>query len=102
MTGTRASTTHAAAPGKSPAQSPARAPATPAAEPLGARDLGAMQSSLTGGSALPVSTRKRLETSFGTDLGDVRVHTGGAAASATNRLQADAFAIGCLADLFCE
>lgn len=43
---------------------------------------------------MPLSTRDRLEKSFGTDLGGVRVHTGAAAAATTRELGAEAFATG--------
>ncbi|GAA6179504.1 hypothetical protein NBRC116594_09420 [Shimia sp. NS0008-38b] len=81
--------------GTSTSKSTAAKPApTPSPAPIETAELTSLQSSLTGGSALPASTRKRLEGGFQTDLSDVRVHTGGAAATATNRLQADAFASG--------
>ncbi len=78
--------------GKFPSK-PAPTP-TPAPESMGPESLLSLQSSLTGGAPLPNSTRKRLESSFRTDLNDVRVHTGGAATNATNKLHADAFASG--------
>lgn len=68
--------------------------AAPVPENFGPTELTQLQSSLTGGSALPPSTRARLEKSFATDLSDVRVHTGAPAAAATQRLNAEAFATG--------
>jgi hypothetical protein len=56
--------------------------------------LNSLQRSLTGGSALPPSLRQRMESGFGSSFGDVRVHTGGAAAAASARLQAEAFTSG--------
>ena len=46
------------------------------------------------GHALPDSLRGSFESSLGTDLGGVRVHTGGAAAAAANALDARAYAVG--------
>ncbi|MBX3154809.1 MAG: DUF4157 domain-containing protein [Deltaproteobacteria bacterium] len=47
-----------------------------------------------GGHALPDTLRTRFETSLGTDLGGVRVHTDGAAAQAASAYSARAFATG--------
>ena len=53
-----------------------------------------MQTRLTGGDPLPATLRQRMESGFGTSFGDVRIHTGGQAASATRDVQAEAFARG--------
>jgi hypothetical protein len=47
-----------------------------------------------GGRPLPQATRAFFEPRFGWDLGDVRVHTDGAAAAAARGLQARAFGVG--------
>jgi hypothetical protein len=82
---------------------PARAPAAKAAAPpqrMAAPEASApaplsnLQRSLTGGSALPPSLRQRMEAGFGSSFADVRVHTGGAAAAASAKLQAEAFTSG--------
>jgi len=82
---------------------PARAPAAKAAAPpqrmaapeaSSPEPLNSLQRSLTGGSALPPSLRQRMESGFGSSFGDVRVHTGGAAAAASAKLQAEAFTSG--------
>lgn len=46
------------------------------------------------GAPLPERLRRRLEREAGDDLGDVRVHTDGAAAEAARALRANAFATG--------
>jgi hypothetical protein len=46
------------------------------------------------GDRLPVALLSRFEQSLGTDLGDVRVHTGGSAEAAAQALGANAFAHG--------
>ena len=46
------------------------------------------------GAALPEGPRGRFESSLGTDLSSVRVHTGGESASAAEALQARAFTVG--------
>lgn len=83
---------------------PARAPAAKAAAPpertaaapeaSSPAPLSSLQRSLTGGSALPPTLRERMEVGFGSSFADVRVHTGGAAAAASARLQAEAFTSG--------
>lgn len=47
-----------------------------------------------GGEGLPAALRTRFERSLGTDLGDVRVHRSGDAATAAAKLSARAFACG--------
>ncbi|MEW8579536.1 MAG: DUF4157 domain-containing protein [Candidatus Thiodiazotropha sp.] len=54
----------------------------------------AAQSVRTGGVPLPDRARDYFEPRFGTDLGDVRVHTGEAAAKATAAVSARAFTLG--------
>jgi len=46
------------------------------------------------GAALPSDVRARFEASLGADLGDVRVHTGGASAAAAAAVGAKAYTIG--------
>ncbi|MFC5367545.1 DUF4157 domain-containing protein [Salinirubrum litoreum] len=46
------------------------------------------------GDRLPAGVRSALESRFGTDFGDVRVHTGPTAAAATRALDARAFTVG--------
>jgi hypothetical protein len=46
------------------------------------------------GQSLPDGLRARFESSLGTDLGGVRVHTGGAAAASSQALGAHAYALG--------
>jgi hypothetical protein len=82
---TRAPDAKAAAP-------PARTAAAP--EASAPAPLSSLQRSLTGGSALPPTLRQRMETGFGSSFDDVRVHTGGAAAEASAKLQAEAFTSG--------
>ena len=80
---------------KSPsqAQSPARATA-PASAETAAPSLTSVQRGLVGGTALPSGLRSRMESGFGASFTDVRVHTGGAAASSTKALRAEAFTSG--------
>ena len=47
-----------------------------------------------GGSALPAGTRTFMESQFGTDFGNVRVHTGGEAVQMNRELNAQAFTHG--------
>lgn len=47
-----------------------------------------------GGAALPKSIQRKMEKRLGTDLGDVRVHDGGASAKASDQLNAKAFTKG--------
>ena len=79
---------------KSPSQAstPARAAAPAPAE--AAPSLTSVQRGLVGGSALPSGLRTRMEAGFSTSFGDVRVHTGGAAASSTSTFRAEAFTSG--------
>lgn len=51
-----------------------------------------------GGSPLPDETRRQMEGYFGADLGQVRIHTGGAAAALSRELNAKAFTVG--SDIF--
>ncbi|MBA3502134.1 MAG: DUF4157 domain-containing protein, partial [Deltaproteobacteria bacterium] len=46
------------------------------------------------GSSLPTSLQRKFESSLGTDLSSVRVHTGGASEAATNAVGARAYAVG--------
>lgn len=78
---------------------PATAPPARATQPVPAPEsatasLSALQTRLAGGSALPASTRTRMEAGFGHSFADVRIHTGGEAASATTTARAEAFASG--------
>jgi hypothetical protein len=47
-----------------------------------------------GGSALPAETRSQMEGFFGADLGGVRVHNDGGAATLNRELDAQAFTVG--------
>jgi hypothetical protein len=47
-----------------------------------------------GGAPLDGGVRDRMEPAFGTDFSDVRVHTGGQAASAADALDARAYTVG--------
>ena len=53
-----------------------------------------MSASLGPGASLPSTTRSRMEQAFGQPFGDVRVHTGDAAARATARHDAAALTVG--------
>lgn len=83
-TRTAASDKVATAPVPAPTVAPHLDPAEPAR----------LSSRLQGGAPLPPSTRMRMEASFGQSFADVRVHTGGAAAEATNRHRAEALTVG--------
>jgi hypothetical protein len=48
----------------------------------------------SGGSALDAATRSEMESSFGQDFGDVRIHTGSAAADSAHAVQAQAYTVG--------
>jgi hypothetical protein len=48
----------------------------------------------SGGSPLDAPVRQRMETSFGTDFSDVRVHTGGSAAASAGAVDAHAYTVG--------
>ena len=87
MTQTRTTLPPATAP-------PARAPQPVPAPESAMTSLSALQTRLAGGSALPASTRTRMEAGFGHSFADVRIHTGGEAASATTTARAEAFASG--------
>ena len=47
-----------------------------------------------GGSPLEPAVRERMESSFGTDFSDVRVHSGGSAASSAQAVDAHAYTVG--------
>ncbi len=47
-----------------------------------------------GGTPLEPAVRKEMESSFGTDFSDVRVHTGGAAAASAQAVDAHAYTVG--------
>jgi hypothetical protein len=47
-----------------------------------------------GGQPLDVDTRRDMETRFGQDFGDVRVHTGGAAHESAKSVSAQAYTVG--------
>ena len=47
-----------------------------------------------GGTPLEPTVRKQMESSFGTDFSDVRVHTGGAAAASAQAVDAHAYTVG--------
>lgn len=47
-----------------------------------------------GGTSLDSGVRQKMESSFGRDFGDVRVHTGPAATQAATSVQAQAFTVG--------
>lgn len=49
---------------------------------------------LGAGDRLPAGVRTAFESRFGTDFGDVRIHSGPAATAATQSLDAQAFAVG--------
>jgi hypothetical protein len=55
---------------------------------------GSLHSSKGGGTPLPESTRNQMESSFGTDLGHVRVHDDNSAAKMSKGLNAQAFTHG--------
>lgn len=62
--------------------------------PTGAADEAMAAVAGSTGAALPTAPRDRFEASLGTELGDVRVHTGAASAAAADQLGARAFATG--------
>ena len=47
-----------------------------------------------GGAPLPPAVRERMESSFGTDFSDVRVHSGGGAAASARAVDAHAYTVG--------
>src|SRR5687767_10815916 len=55
---------------------------------------GGLVNSQAPGMSLPDNVRQRLESSFDTDLGDVRVHTDAQSAGVTDSLRARAFTFG--------
>jgi hypothetical protein len=79
------------------AAAPVAAPALRAPQPaseIGSAGLTGLKARMSGGTSLPASLRSRMEMGFGGSFGDVRVHTGAAAAEATGRMRAEAFASG--------
>ena len=70
-----------------------RSPAAPEASSV-SRELDAGIKALGSGEPLAAPVREFMEPRFGTDFGDVRVHTGSAADQASAALQADAFTYG--------
>lgn len=52
------------------------------------------QKAKTGGSPIPQPLKHSLETQFGADFSDVRIHTGPNAAQVTKMIGAEAFTIG--------
>ncbi|MET0072133.1 MAG: DUF4157 domain-containing protein [Candidatus Thiodiazotropha sp.] len=62
--------------------------------PRTAASLGAVESVRNGGVPLPETARSYFEPRFGSDLGEVRVHTGEAATRATAAVNARAFTLG--------
>lgn len=69
----------------------ARSP-SPAAPPAG--DVGGALGAIGPGEPLSPAVRAFMEPRFGTDFGDVRVHTGSGARQASRALQAEAFTYG--------
>jgi hypothetical protein len=70
-------------------------PADGTGEPPLTPSVGAqIRQALGGGRTLPETIRKPLELRFGYNLGQVRIHTGASAQSASRRLQASAFTLG--------
>lgn len=57
-------------------------------------DAGALERASTGPRLLDGATRQRMESGFGRDLGGVRIHTGGRAASLAADMGARAFTVG--------
>lgn len=86
-----------------PAGKPAATAKTPAARgavqrsvasPAAASPAAASVPGLSAGAALPASVRSHMEPRFGANFGNVRVHTGEAAARQSAGLNANAFTIG--------
>jgi outer membrane protein OmpA-like peptidoglycan-associated protein len=67
---------------------------SPSPAPPGHGDVDAAIGAIGPGAPLAPSVRAFMEPRFGTDFGDVRVHTGGAARQASRTLQAEAFTYG--------
>lgn len=86
-----ASAERTSAPAPAPAETPAAASDSPAALPAAAAD--AIRSP-GAGSPLPASVERPLSSSFGADLGPVRVHTDTRATGAADAIGARAFAWG--------
>ncbi len=76
-----------------PAAAPTRTP-QPTAAPTAEGEAAQVARALGAGANLPASTRARMERAFGQPFGDVRVHTGDAAARATARHDAAALTVG--------
>jgi hypothetical protein len=53
-----------------------------------------IQSTKGGGQAMPESTKSFMQSRFGADFSDVRIHTGDYAAKLSNQLNAQAFTVG--------
>ena len=86
---------------KAPASKPKSSRPKPKASPapkqqnqISPTEISTLQAGLTGGKPLPKTVRAKMEKSFGQNFKDVRIHTGGAADKATDRLNAEAFASG--------
>lgn len=71
-----------------------RAATTDAAGPIDAATNAQIDSLHGGGQPLPDSVRTFFEPRFGSDLGDVRVHTGAAAAETAHSINARAYTLG--------
>ena len=78
--------------GPGPSVAVSRSPAEPSEAVSGALDAGMKQ--MGTGEPLAEPVREFMEPRFGTDFGDVRVHTDGAAQQANKSLQAEAFTYG--------
>src|SRR5262245_20752881 len=70
------------------------APAPTVAPQLDPAEPARLTARLQGGGPLLPDTRTRMEAGFGQSFADVCVHTGGAAAEATSRHQAEALTVG--------
>ena len=89
----RRSATRAAPAGDEATQHSATSAAGATGDPF-ADAIGAGLHSTSGGQSLPGDLRTKFETSLGTDLGDVRIHSGREAATAATAMGARAFAAG--------
>jgi len=79
---------------KSTKVKPKTAPANKPQNQVSTKEISSLQAGLTGGAPMPKTLREKMEQNFGQDFKDVRIHTGGAANKATDRLNAEAFASG--------
>ena len=84
--------TRSAAKAPAPRAAPARTPQPTA--PTAEGEAAQLTRSLGAGAPLPSKTRDRMERAFNQSFGDVRVHTGDAAARATLRHDASALTVG--------